>query len=732
MKPVFNLKIGIFLALTLLTIFYLQKKDDNNQIVIKYKNSDKIELLNTVKKKDLVNLKQSLTQNNDIETFSKNNKYHITAIPNDPSFSSQNYLRQINADLAWTFAHDAKNVIVAVIDTGIDLNHSELKESVWKNEKEIENDNIDNDGNGYVDDIYGWDFVNNTNDVGIKISRGYKTFAVNHGTVVAGIIGAVGNNNEGISGVAWNVKLMSIRAINSQGEGNTYDISRAIYYAIKNKADVINLSFIGDENDPILQDAIRKASDANISIVASAGNELNPGIDLDDYPKYPVCYDLNKNTVFGVGSVNAKNILSAFSNYGTNCIDIVAPGENFISTQAYYPSLFDFKTKYGENLSGTSLSAPLVSGAIALIKSIDKNFTNQEIYQILKNSAKDIAFINFDHRKKIGAGLLDVNNALIKARQLKNSKSLNILTVPRYGKINSIKFFDRKNGKEIEKKIDLPIGAKNINNFYTIKSGDINGDNNEEIILASTNSSGTYISIYNQDLLMINNFKIDYKNPVSMEIVDAYSSGREKIIIGSPNNYSPQISIYDQDGTLLNYFKTYNSKAKFGLSIAKCDIDNDYKDEIITVPKKGGGPHVIYYTIEGKIKDSFFAGNKDFRGGLNITCGDINGDDTNEIILTPESGGSSYTLIYNTDKNLISSFWNYDSKFNKEANITLIDINNDYKKEVMVSTNQGVNSHVRIFDMWGNLMDQFFAFNQKPKNGASVTEFIKKENVSNN
>lgn len=732
MKPVFISKIGIFLALVLLTSFCFKKENANNQLVIKYKDSDKIELLNIDKNKNPEIIKNSLEQNKNIEILGKNSLYHITTLPNDPDLPSQNYLRQIKADLAWTFSSNAENVIVAVIDTGIDLNHSELKDNIWKNDMEIADDNIDNDGNGYVDDVYGWDFVNNTNDVGIKISRGYKTFAVNHGTVVSGIIGATSDNKEGISGVAWKVKLMSIRAINSQGEGNTYDISRAIYYAIKNKADVINLSFVGNENDPILANAIRKASDANISIVASAGNELTPGVDLDESPRYPVCYDFNKNTVFGVGSVNSKDILSTFSNFGTNCIDILAPGENFISTQAYYPSLYDFQEKYGKNLSGTSLSAPLVSGAIALIKSIDKNFTNQEIYQILKTSAKDIFFINFTHRKKIGAGLLDVNNALIYARALKNSKHLNIIAVPRYGNINSIKFFDRKTGKETDIKIDLPIGAKNKNNFYTIKSGDVNGDNDQEIILASTNNTGTYISIYNQELLMINNFKINYNKPISMEIMDAYSSGREKIIIGSPDGYEQKVSIYDQDGSLLSSFRAYNSTTKFGLSITKCDIDGDFKDEIIMVPKKGGGPHIIYYTIDGKIKDSFFAGNKDFRGGLNIACGDINNDDKKEIVLTPQSGGSSYTLIYNTDKNLISSFWNYDPKFSKEASVNLIDIDNDYNKEIIINTNQGVNSHVRMFDVWGNLKDQFFAFNQKQKNGVSLTSFIKKENAKNN
>lgn len=728
MKPDLKKIIGIISVSIFILIIgvFLLKKDykNNNELIIKYKDPNEIKLLTFKNFFELEKNKKILQSDKNIEFISKNNKYKITYLPNDPELGSQNYLKQINADLAWTFSHDAPNVTIAVIDSGIDLNHPDLKNNIWKNKNEIPNDGVDNDGNGYIDDVYGWDFVNNVSDSGVKLSVGYKKYAVNHGTVVAGIIGAVGDNNEGISGIAWNTKIMSLRAIDSTGEGNTYNIARAIDYAIKNGADVINLSFVGNENDPILADAIRRASKANIAVVAAAGNEINPGIDLDLVPRYPVCYDFNENTVFGVGSVDNKNVLSYFSNFGSNCVDIMAPGENFKSTQVYYPQLFDFKDKYGGGYSGTSVSAPLVSGTIALIKSIDPNFTIQEIYKIIQDSATNISLRNFDKRKQIGAGLLNVNNALIKARKLSSSRARLILTMPQVSTNYTVKIFDQKNNSS--KEINLKArGVNGFKNYYNIKSGDVNGDKKQEIIISSTNSSGTYINTYDQNFKNINSFRLNFTSPVSIDIADIYKTGREKIIISTPVAYEPKIYIYEANGKLLTNFKAYTKNVKTGMSIAVCDVDRDYQDEIITVPKKGGGPHVLMYSKNGEIKGQFFAGNKDFKGGLNIACEDINNDKKSEIIITPQSQNMPYVLIYDINGNLLSSFMAYDKNFKGEININVSDTDFDYQNEIITSTGNGNVPYVKIFDSYGDLKKEFFAYSEKLKTGVTLTTLQK-------
>lgn len=721
MKLIFKSKIGIFLvimACLFAACFFVVKNNNNEEIIVKSKSGQikkiKINLTNFDK------VKKRLLSNSNIELVSKNYSYHISAYPNDPGYALQDYLKQINAENAWTWTTDASNVTVAVIDTGIDYNHPDLKDNIWKNGKEIQDDNIDNDQNGYIDDYYGWDFVNNTKDNTVKLSSSFSKYAVNHGTLVAGIIGAVGGNKEGITGTAWKVKIMSLRALDSQGDGNTYDVARAIDYAIKNGADIINLSFVGNNNDEILKNSIERAYNSGIVVVAASGNETGVGIDLKKEPKYPICYDLGKNMVIGVASVDKNNELSYFSNYGETCIDILAPGENIYSTQVYQPQLNAFSEKYGNGWYGTSFAAPMVTGAIALIKSIDKTFTNEEIIQILKDSAKDISFINFGQRKQIGFGLLDVNQALIEARRHKANKEISIITTPNYSNNLDLKIFNQKTDKNSQKNIKLTNY-----NYNKIESGDIDGDGKQEIITLSYSGSNSTISTYSSDFKLLKQFKIKTKSLPSITIADLYNTKREKIIIGYPNE--PKIDIYDYQGELLNSFYAHNKNFQFGISVSACDYDNDKQIEIVTAPTKGGGPHIKIFDKNGGLKNNFFAGNKDFRGGLNIDCKIDNFINEAQIVVAPKSDSSSYILIYNSKGELENSFMAYAMSYKKEVNIKIYDIDSDYKNEIITSPGIGGGPHIKIFEKDGKILKEFFAYNKNQRYGSYISILKKDE-----
>src|SRR3989338_8135876 len=169
--------------------------------------------------------------------------------PNDFYFSRQWYLPKIGAVEAWDKTTGPPDVIVAVLDTGFDLDHPDIAPNLWTNQGEIGSDGKDNDGNGFVDDLRGYDFVD---DDGLPLpdqTPPLDVSAIAHGTIIAGIIGAVGNNTEGIAGINWNVRLMSVRILNNVGSGSSFDARDAILYAVKNGADVINLSFTGFEID---------------------------------------------------------------------------------------------------------------------------------------------------------------------------------------------------------------------------------------------------------------------------------------------------------------------------------------------------------------------------------------------------------------------------------------------------------------------------------------------------
>ena len=242
------------------------------------------------------------------------------------------------------------SIVVAVIDTGVDFTHGDLRDNMWVNEKETDGDGRDNDGNGYVDDYYGVDIV---------AGRGNGMDDHGHGTHVAGVIAAV-NNLQGTVGVAFNTKIMSVKAGMSSGYFTQDAIAKAILYAYENGADVINMSFGGTASSIAVQDALAKAYTRCV-LVASAGNDGAPNEGLFAVPNYPAAYPY----VLGVMSVDKNGVESAFSNYDAAAFngveyEVYAPGEDIVST---IPG-----DRYA-TWSGTSMAAPLVSGMAALLRS---------------------------------------------------------------------------------------------------------------------------------------------------------------------------------------------------------------------------------------------------------------------------------------------------------------------------------------------------------------------------
>lgn len=288
------------------------------------------------------------------------NILHATATPNDRLYNAGNLWglhnlgqsngtqdADIDAPEAWDIRHDAPNIIVAVIDTGIRYTHEDLAGNMWINSGEIPNNGRDDDGNGVIDDIHGYNGINNNGDPMDKDG---------HGTHCAGTIGAVGNNGKGSVGVAWNVQLMACRFLGAEG-GSTVDGIECINYARQNGAHVMSNSWGGGGASNALFNAIGAARQAGIVFVAAAGNDGQ--LLSSSNRQYPASY--NQNNIVSVASHTRADQLSNFSNYGTTMVDIAAPGSSIVST--YYQSDTDYAS-----LSGTSMATPHVSGMLALIK----------------------------------------------------------------------------------------------------------------------------------------------------------------------------------------------------------------------------------------------------------------------------------------------------------------------------------------------------------------------------
>lgn len=287
------------------------------------------------------------------------------ATPSDPGVGSQWGLTAINAPLGWNAGTGTGQTIVAVIDTGVDLTHPDLKANLWTNPGEIPGNGKDDDGNGYADDVHGWDFAGNDPDPSDQ--RG-------HGTHVAGIIGAVGNNGVGGSGVAWKTRIMPLKIFDANGNGNMLSGARAIDYAVRNGARIINTSWGGSSPDADLAAAIARARAAGVIIVTSAGNDGN---NLDAAAQYPADYARTYDNTISVAAVTQSGALANWSNFGVGTVALAAPGDNIVSTAMGGGST----TK-----SGTSMAAPFVSGALAVLWDKHPTWTYQQILSKLRAS----------------------------------------------------------------------------------------------------------------------------------------------------------------------------------------------------------------------------------------------------------------------------------------------------------------------------------------------------------
>ena len=335
-----------------------------------------------------------------VEYAEPNFLYHPSVIPNDPLFGLQWGLENVgqqspfppflggvfDADIdateAWDETTGNPNTIIAIIDTGVDYLHPDLAAHIWVNPGETP-DGIDNDGNGFVDDVRGWDTFDNDND---PLDVG------GHGTHVAGIAAAIGNNNTGVTGVSWNSQIMAIKAGNATSLSNAAIVGAQVYiHRMK-----VNFGFnivvsnnsygaIGPGAFSFAQfDAIRRATEAGILFVAAAGNQaLNT--DAPATPAYPAGYNLPG--IISVAATDRTDTMSTFSNFGINSVDIGAPGEEIFSTApTFLPPLAPQPpgTPVGYMwLDGTSMASPMVAGAVGVLRSLDPFMTNDEVKNLL-------------------------------------------------------------------------------------------------------------------------------------------------------------------------------------------------------------------------------------------------------------------------------------------------------------------------------------------------------------
>ncbi len=295
----------------------------------------------------------------------------------DPDLKKVYGLKKIGATEAWKKVRGSKKVIVAIIDSGIDYNHEDLSFNMWRNLRRKNEEPV------------GYDFVH---DDGLPYDDNH------HGTHTAGIVGAVGGNGKGVSGVNQVVSLMALKFMGADGKGNTANAIRAMDYAIRNGAKVLNNSWSSDSGrfNRALYDAIERAKAKNVLFIAAAGND---GTDNDgEKPAYPASFD-NDNLI-SVAASNRNDVLASFSNYGKKTVHIAAPGSSILSTTPH--------NKY-DTFSGTSMAAPHVAGAAALLWAQNPSWSYKKVKELLLNASDKVSTLS---DKTVTGGRLNVLKAI--------------------------------------------------------------------------------------------------------------------------------------------------------------------------------------------------------------------------------------------------------------------------------------------------------------------------------
>ncbi len=505
---------------------------------------------------DPVLLSETLLQGPGVEAVDLSYPLEMYDVPNDPDFDSQWHWALMEAPAAWDIGHSTADTVIATIDTGMDLDHEDLADAVWNNAIEIANGNngVDDDGNGYIDDFVGWDFRMGDND-----PDNVNTFN-SHGTHVAGISGAVTNNGIGVAGGSWGASLMTCKVFHDDTEAHAgawpAHVAEAIVYAANTGANVINLSLGNNSDIQVEREACEYAFDLGVTICAASGNGGNDGIG-DDIPHFPSSYD----TVIGVGNTTKFEMKNSSSNWGPT-VDVYAPGT---AIRATLPD-DDYK-----NLTGTSMSSPVVTGLAALIIANNPGITPQDVEYRIEGGCENIDLYNVPFMGELDPGRI---NFLFSMAETPIIRVKDQVTLDPTGNMN----FEPDNGETVEFYLTL------INQSW-MDSTNVN---------ISLTNAGTGITIVDGTAAYGDmGSKDTVKNtgePLSLQITSAAVTDVEITAnVTADGGYSESLTLNVHINNPMPQFPGFPRYAQGGHNAAAkvFDFDNDGIKEIVTASNDG-------------------------------------------------------------------------------------------------------------------------------------------------
>lgn len=611
--------------------------------------------------------------------------------PNDPQYVEQWYLDAIHAPAAWDSTTGSSSVIVAVLDTGLDLNHEDIEENLWVNTGEIAGNGKDDDANGFVDDVHGWDFIDDDNDPSPNPVSDSSEEAITHGTLIAGEIGAIGDNRLGVSGVNWSVKIMPVRMLDDQGGGTEFDAANAIRYAVRSGAKVINLSFAGDEASVALQNAVKDAYAKNVVVVAAMGNDAR---DTDANPVYPACLrTTDDDWVIGVTAITDMNQGASFTNYGTICADVAAPGTNIYGL-SYYNVSEGYPDSYQGSWSGTSMASPLVAGAAALLFSKYPTLSAGDVRNILKLSVDPLNITGF-FSGELGAGRLNIERALAMAASYAPAVEIPSTST------------GETPVSEPEPKTEVATGDDDILQYSYAVFGAPAGVAPDVDVRRANGSEYARFAAYSSN----------FRGGVRVATINNDHDGIPEIVTGAGESGGPHVRVFKAFGALAYEFFAYDKASSRGVSIAVGDIDGDGEEDIVTAVGADVSQDIIAWTESGEELFRFPASIFPASSALSVSTADIDDDIADEITITGMIDGVIHVAVYDNDGRYLVDFIPFPDA--KAVSVSAGDRDGDFIDDIFVS-NMSSGNAVNVVTKIGALSGVFTLQDQSPSGTATV------------
>lgn len=550
-------------------------------------------------------------------------KKFLTAVPNDPSETdgtlwAHNNTGQnggtagadISAYAGWNYGTGTGQHIVAVLDSGVDYTHEDLAQNMWVNPDPT------------APDKYGYNFINNTPDPMPSATPGSD-----HGTHVAGIIGAVGNNNTGVVGVAWKTRIMAIAFIDGDNGGTTSAEIQGINYAVQHGASIINGSFGGPGFDPAEQAAFDGATAQGVLFAIAAGNS---SLDNDANVITPANFALTNSRVVTVAATDRNDLLADFSDYGKTTVTLGAPGVEIYST---LPG-----GGYGLK-DGTSMATPQVAGALAVVWDAYPSLSPDELVDLLKRSTDPLPSLD---GKTVTGGRLDL------LKMFQNVSFGGYAVGADAGGGPNVQVF-RRDGSVRD---SFYAYSKNFTGGVRVAMADVNGDGVPDIITVPGPGGGPNVRVFDgktlQLLYSFQAYPSSFTAGLYVAAGDVDGDGIPEIITGAGEGGGPNVRVFKLDGnggaTLASSFYAYSAGFSGGVRVAVGDYNRDGLADIVTTPGFGGGPHVKIFdggtVLSGTptILAQFMAGDPRANVGAYATLANINNTQFMDVVVGSGSG----------------------------------------------------------------------------------------------